>query len=124
MRTPPGEFEEYHTSADNFDVLSEDSLDEVYDACLGYIDVLEHNFSYVNMFSKCEPQLGKRGLYRKVGGQRTNQISQTAIKWILSYSDGHHDLLSISNKSGIRMKEMVSAAGALEKQGIIVRISK
>ncbi len=124
MRSPPGEFEEYHTSADNFDAISVESLEEVFEVCSGYIDVLERNDSYINTYSKCEPQLGKRGLYRKVGGQRVNQVSQTAIKWVLSYSDGSNDLLGISNRSGIRMKEIASAADALEKQGIIMRISE
>ena len=123
-RDPPGRFPEYHTSADDFNTISADSLEEVYNACLGYIDVLEKNYAYVNMFPNCEPQLGRRGLYRKVGGQRSNQVSHVAIKWILNYSDGKHDLLDISKKSKIRIKELNSAASALEKQGIIVRILK
>jgi len=124
MRTPPGEFEEYHTSADNFDVISEDSLREMTSVCLSFVDTLEKNNTYINTYSKCEPQLGKRGLYRKTGGQRVNQVSQTAIKWVLSYSDGHNDLLDIANRSGIRMEEVVSASSVLEHQGIIMRISK
>lgn len=123
-RDPPGKFPEYHTSADDFSAISADSLEEVYSACLGYIDVLEENYTYINMFPNCEPQLGRRGLYRKVGGQRSNKVSHVAIKWVLNYSDGKHDLLDISKKSKIRMKELVSAATTLEKRGIIVRILK
>ena len=124
MRTPPGEFEEYHTSADDLSAISSESLDEVYEACLGYIEILEKNYVYVNMYSKGEPQLGKRGLYRKVGGQRSNKVSQTAIKWVLNYSDGKHDLLDISSKSGIRIRELIEAANALEERSIIMRILK
>ena len=84
---------------------------------------LEKNKTYVNMYGKCEPQLGKRGLYRKDGGQRTNAISQKAIKWVLSYSDWNHDLLEISNKSGICINDLHDAAIALEDKSIIVRIT-
>ena len=123
MRSPPGKFDEYHTSADNMDIISEKSLDEVYQACVSFIENLEKNKTYINMYGKCEPQLGKRGLYRKVGGQRTNETSQKAIKWVLSYSDGKHDLLEISNKSGICINDLHDAAKALEDKSIIVRIT-
>ena len=124
MRSPPGKFDEYHTSADNFDSISAESLDEVYRACLQYVETIEENYYYINMFSKCEPQLGKRGLYRKVGGQRSNQVSQVAIKWVLSYSDGNYSLLDISEKSCLKISDLSLAAKKLEKQRIIVRILK
>ena len=67
------------------------------------LGIIENNDTYKNLFLQCEPQLGKRGLYRKVGGQKINTKSQTAIKWILNYSDEEHSLIDISKISGIKL---------------------
>jgi len=70
MRTPNGEYPEYHTSADNLDFVKPRQLAESYAVCLSIIDLLENNRRYVNLNPKCEPQLGKRGLYRSIGATR------------------------------------------------------
>ncbi len=69
MRTPHGGFDGYHTSADNLDRISPDSLEESVQTCLDVIDVLETNRTMINLSPYGEPQLGKRGLYR-VGRRR------------------------------------------------------
>ena len=72
MRTPHGRFPEYHTSADDLDFVrpkrSPDSLAQVPRGCSS---VLERNRTYLNLNPKGEPQLGKRGLYDAIGGERT-----------------------------------------------------
>jgi aminopeptidase-like protein len=67
-RTPNGEYPEYHTSADNLDLVTPERLAESVEALLSIVDVLEGNDSYVNTHPKGEPQLGRRGLYRSIGG--------------------------------------------------------
>ena len=44
-------------------------LEDSFNKCMSIVDVLENNRVYVNQNPKCEPQLGKRGLYRKTGGE-------------------------------------------------------
>ncbi len=69
MRTPHGQYPEYHTSADNLEFLSMESLTDSIEKCTSVLDILENNRIYLNQNPKCEPRLGKRGLYRTIGGQ-------------------------------------------------------
>ncbi|MBH0208085.1 MAG: DUF4910 domain-containing protein, partial [Nitrospira sp.] len=62
MRTPHGQYPEYHSSADNLDLIRPESLSGSYEHCLKVFELLEGNRVYVNQSPKCEPQLGRRGL--------------------------------------------------------------
>ncbi len=68
MRTPHGQYPEYHTSADNLDFVSPEPLAGSLETCLGVLEVLEGNARYLSQNPKGEPQLGRRGLYRSMGG--------------------------------------------------------
>ncbi|MEX0806636.1 MAG: DUF4910 domain-containing protein, partial [Candidatus Binatia bacterium] len=68
MRTPHGRFLEYHTSADDLRLVRPESLADSFAKCLAVLQLLEQNQTYVNRNPKCEPQLGKRGLYSHIGG--------------------------------------------------------
>ena len=52
------------------------------------IDVIEGNAIYLNTLPKCEPQLGKRGLYGAIGGDKDAAAANMAMLWILNLSDG------------------------------------
>jgi aminopeptidase-like protein len=65
------------------------------------LHMLEVNRRYLNVNPKCEPQLGKRGLYSNVGGDHTGKDVQMAMLWMLNYSDGSHTVLDICEKSGL-----------------------
>ena len=56
MRSPHGEFPQYHTSADNLDFVRPEALADSLSKCRDVIDVLEHNRFYLNLKPKCEPQ--------------------------------------------------------------------
>ena len=60
MRTPHGQFPEYHTSADNLDFVRRESLADSFVKCRTIVNVLEQNKTYLNLNPKCEPQLGKK----------------------------------------------------------------
>ena len=64
MRTPFGRYPQYHTSADNLELVQPNSLADSLDKCFQIVDVLEHNRRFLNLKPKAEPQLGKRGLIR------------------------------------------------------------
>ncbi|HWQ52558.1 MAG TPA: DUF4910 domain-containing protein [Bryobacteraceae bacterium] len=118
MRTPHGEFPEYHTSADNPDFVTAASLGGALGLCLRVLDVLEKNRKCINLYPRCEPQLGKRGLYRTVGGTSA-AYAELARLWVLNLSDGDHTLLDIAVRSGIPFEAVAEAAGELERHGLL-----
>ena len=112
-------FPEYHTSADNLDFVHPESLGEVFATCLEVLSVLENNATYLNLNPKCEPQLGKRGLYRMVGGPADAGVSEVSLLWVLNLSDGAHSLLDIAERSGLRFDAVRSACEALREHGLL-----
>jgi aminopeptidase-like protein len=113
MRTPNGCFPEYHSSADNLEFVRPESLEDSFNKCMSIINVLENNRAYLNQNPKCEPQLGKRGLYRKMGGQAQAEDSELAMLWVLNLSDGDQSLLDIAERSGLRFSTILQAAHLL-----------
>jgi aminopeptidase-like protein len=121
-RTPHDCYQENHTSADNMDFVNPESLAgslQVYSRAMG---ILEQNKKYLNTNPKCEPRLGKRGLYGAVGGKRDANTSELALQWTLNYSDGQHSLLDIANKSGFRFEIIEEAAQRLIEHHLLVEV--
>jgi aminopeptidase-like protein len=119
MRTPHGQYSEYHTSADDLDFVRPQHLAESLTQCLSVLHVIEHNKTYRNQNPKCEPQLGRRGLYRAIAGQQEGNQSELALLWVLNLSDGSHTLLDIATRSGLRFELIKSAADALHHSGLL-----
>jgi aminopeptidase-like protein len=121
-RSLEGEFPEYHSSADNLDLISADRLEGALQAALEILDVLEHDRTYRNLSPKGEPQLGKRGLYRGLGGPDPG-TEQLAILWVLNQSDGSHTLLDIAERSGLAFSDIRHASDALLQAGLLAEAS-
>jgi aminopeptidase-like protein len=121
MRSPHGRFPEYHTSADNLDLVDPPSLADTFSRCLAIFHVLENNKVYLNQSPKCEPQLGKRGLYGSIGG-RDVKTSELAMLWVLNFSDGNHSLLDIAERSGMEFRALTEAADALSAHGLLAEL--
>lgn len=119
MRTPHGQYAEYHTSADNLEFVRPAALEESFSHCLSTLCVLESNDSYTSQNPFCEPQLGKRGLYKAVGGQREGALNEMALLWTLNLSDGRHSLLDIAERSSMPFESIHSAAEALAHHGLL-----
>jgi aminopeptidase-like protein len=75
----------------------------------------------VNVSLDGEPQLGRRGLYPSLGASKTADKRAEAMLWILSQSDGEHDLLEIAVRSGMPMDFVVAAADDLTRVGLLER---
>jgi aminopeptidase-like protein len=113
MRTPYGRFPEYHTSADNLTFVQHEHLADSFSKALSVLDLLENNKVYINQNPKCEPRLGKRGLYRPIGGQTDGDQGELAMLWVLNLSDGYHTLLDIADRCGLPFDTIKNAADAL-----------
>jgi len=118
-RTPNGEFPEYHTSADNPDFLSADALGQSWLACLKVLEALDCDSRYVNLQPKGEPQLGRRGLYRSMGGYQDVPARQLALLWVLNLSDGASSMLDIAGRSRLPFGLVANAAADLERAGLL-----
>ena len=119
MRTPHGQFPEYHTSADNLQFVKPEYLADSFSKCLSILNILENNKKYLNQNPKCEPQLGKRGLYRAIGGQKDGKLQELAMLWVLNLSDGNSSLLDIAERSEIRFDIIKDAADALLEHDLL-----
>jgi aminopeptidase-like protein len=119
MRTPFGQYPEYHSSADNLEFICLDAIVDSISKCVSALEILEFNRAYVNQFPKCEPQLGKRGLYQTLGGQTQNKLDQMALLWVLNLSDGSHSLLDIADKSGYDFDAIRRAADLLVEHQLL-----
>ena len=114
-----GEIPEYHTSADNLDLIRPDHLARSYCMIAEIFDVIENDAVYGNMLPKCEPQLGKRGLYTAVGGDKNTAAANMAMLWILNLSDGRHSLLDIAERANLPFKVIRSVAWQLQQHGLL-----
>jgi aminopeptidase-like protein len=119
MRSPNGNFPQYHTSADDLTFVTPSALGESLQQLLRVVQVLEENRHYLNLNPKCEPQLGRRGLYREMGGTKHAAAREMALFWVLSLSDGKHDLLDIAVRSGLPFDQISGAADALRKADLL-----
>ena len=118
-RTPHGRYPEYHTSLDTPGFVVPAQLGEALDVVLEVLDVLEGDRRYRNLMPYGEPQLGRRGLYKTMGGHADAGAMQMAILWTLNLSDGDHTLLDIAERSGLGFDLIREAAEALMEASLL-----
>ena len=145
-RTIYDKFSEYHTSADNLDFVQPKYLQDTFEKYIMIISKLEECFEentdiissknnqsgkneeselvFKNLYPKCEPNLGKRGLYDMIGGEKGELNDKMAIFWVLNFSDGENSLSDIAKRSKIKFKDIKTAADRLSKSGLIQQIEK
>jgi aminopeptidase-like protein len=118
-RTPHGRYPEYHTSGDDLDFVQPKQLAGSFSACLGILDLLENDRTYMSQNPKCEPQLGKRGLYHAIGGFANSEDNEMAMLWLLNLADGEHGLLEVAERAGLSFDVVRRAAEALRESGLL-----
>ena len=118
-RTPHGRFPEYHTSADDLGFVCPEALAGTLAAYLSVLLIVENNARYINLNPKCEPQLGKRGLYRAMGGFEDAGRLEMAMLWVLNLSDGNHTLLEIAERAGVPFAMVLQGARMLVEHGLL-----
>jgi aminopeptidase-like protein len=117
-RSVNGGYPQYHTSADNLELITPQALADSLQACQELVEIIEANERYVNRSPKGEPRLGKRGLYGAVGGREPLE-REHALLWVLNQSDGHHSLLDIAQRSGLKFAALQAAAAELRKARLL-----
>jgi aminopeptidase-like protein len=121
QRSMFGTISQYHTSADNLDFIRPQHLAQSFRLILATIDVIESNEAYVNTMPKCEPQLGKRGLYAAIGGSPDAAAVKMSMLWVLNLSDGSHTLLDIAERANLPFALVRGTAHLCEEHGLLTR---
>lgn len=119
QRSAFGKFPQYHTSADNLSFINPTSLAASYRVICAAIDIIENDRCYLNLQPKCEPQLGKRGLYTAIGGDKDAPHKSMAMLWVLNFSDRAHSLLDIAERANMPFSIVWHAAQLLEMNGLL-----
>ncbi|HEV2117518.1 MAG TPA: DUF4910 domain-containing protein [Terriglobales bacterium] len=122
MRTPHAQFPEYHTSADNLSFVDAASLGDSFAKILAIFEILENNRVWLTRNPKCEPQLGRRGLYDAIGGTNIKQLP-LAMLWVLNFADGTNSLLDIADRSGMEFAVLARAAEMLYQHDLLQPVS-
>lgn len=116
-RTPHHEYPEYHTSADDLNLVTADRLKGAYRACQAMLGVLDDDATCVNLSPMCEPQLGRRGIHGTSGDGGAS--AQMAMLWVLNQSDGTRSLLDIADRSGLPFAAIRDAAAHLVEHQLL-----
>jgi aminopeptidase-like protein len=119
-RTKYGEYPEYHTSADNFDVVTIEGLNGAFNIMKTIIDAFEVDlFPKINV--KCEPQLSKHNLRHNVSQKGHMDDIHTRLDFI-AYADGEHSIFDISNKINKNLKCVIEEARVFDKHHLLSTI--
>lgn len=118
-RTAHGEYPEYHTSGDDLDLVTPESLADSLDALDAIVRALDEDGVYRNTQPYGEPQLGRRGLYASLGGLPNGPEAQQAALWVLNLSDGAHSLVDVAERSGLPFATVRAAADRLAEAGLL-----
>lgn len=108
----------YHSSADNLELIRPESLAGALAAAENMLQLFDNNRLLTNLSPFAEPQLGRRGLYRSLGGPASPEL-QRALLWLLSLGDGEHDVIDACLKSGLAPAVVLQAEHALRETGLL-----
>ena len=119
MRSPNGSYPEYHSSADDLALVRPDCLQQSLDMLWQVVEAIEGNVIYLSLNPKGEPQLGRRGLYRPMGGHQAQEFDQMTLLWVLNLADGRHSLLDMAERAQLPLPKLRAAADALLEAKLI-----
>lgn len=116
-RSKYGEYPEYHTNADNFDVVTEEGLQGAFDVISEVIRAFEIGL-VPHVTIKGEPQLGKRGLYPTISQKGTHSAIRTRMDF-LAYADGSNSLFQIAEIIGVPLKYVLEEASLMLEHDLV-----
>jgi len=118
-RSPHGAYPEYHTSADDLDLIGAEALAGSVAAVARILDTLDADRTLKRVEPRGEPQLGRRGLYGSIGTGLPTDDERRAILWVLNLADASHTLVDVAARSGLPFWLVRHAASALLDAGLV-----
>ena len=119
-----GEYPEYHTSGDNLLFVDDDALAQSFEVARDILLTVDADRTLVRTNPYGEPQLGRRGLYRSIGGQPQPEQLEMAMLWTLNGCDGSTSLLDIAERSGLTFSLIDQAASLLEEACLVTSMER
>ena len=117
MRTRYNSYPEYHTSLDDLNLVTPSGLEGGFEALRKTIELIENNHVY-QVTTRCEPQLGKRGLYPTLS-TRGAGFAVRSMTNLLAYADGTRDLVDLAEHIDVTADEAVETAQKLAAAGLL-----
>jgi aminopeptidase-like protein len=118
-RSGHGTSEKQHTSADDLGQVLPSSLADSLLAALEAVHALEANALVSSPGPGCEPQLGRRGVYRDLALHPSRKLLESALPWLMSLGDGNHSLVDVARRSSIPFAIIAEAARVLEGHALL-----
>ena len=118
FRSKYHEYKEYHTSLDNFNLVTKKGVFGGYKVARCAIELLSKKIIPKNKII-CEPQLSKRNLYPHISIYKHKKNWSSKYLDFLQYSDGKNDLNDISKKIKLNKKDCLKILKDLQKKKII-----
>ncbi|MGF7004716.1 DUF4910 domain-containing protein [Aminobacter sp. BE322] len=119
QRSAFGTFPQYHTSADDLDFIRPEHLAGSHRIVMEAIEIVEGDWTPLSLCPQGEPQLGRRGLYAALGGDKATGLSAMGLLWVLNLADGENSLLAMAERSGLAFGELAAAAELLRTHGLV-----
>jgi len=119
-RSKFGTYPEYHTSADNLDLISQTGLEGTLTLMQTVLKIIEVNRRYR---ATCigEPMLSRRELYPGVSTSVSGLEARTMMNF-LAYADGMNDLINIGNFTRTGMMAYAHLAPMLIEHGLLQEV--
>lgn len=114
-------YREYHSSADNLQLIHPDALAQSLLALMRIVDRVDRNRVYRSRAPDGEPRLGKHGLFRSTGGRSPGEFEH-ALLWMLNQADGAHGVHDVAAQSGVDRATLQQAADALVAAGLLEEV--
>jgi aminopeptidase-like protein len=118
MRTKYGAYDEYHTSLDTLGgVVTPNGLLGAYNVLSKALHIIDNHF-YPIATTLCEPFLSRRNLYAELGNDVTVSDARLLVD-ILSWCDGKHSVLEISEITKCYALTIIERLETLAKFGLV-----
>ena len=117
-RSKFGTFPEYHTSLDNFNLVTEQGLYESFLVMKNIIKSFEVGI-YPELKILCEPNLGKRGLYPTLSKKTHERHSGKLMIDILSYCEKNKSIFEIAKIINLRLDILLDQIIILKENNIL-----
>ena len=118
FRSKYGKYPEYHTSLDNFELVTMKGISGGFKVAKTAVEILLNKIIPKNIIL-CEPQMGNRNLYPTLSTKKSKKISKSYMDF-LQYSDGKNTIEQVSKKINLNVKETKNLYNLLKKKKLVV----